>query len=364
MAKYRQIYTEFWSDAFVLELDSQEKLFYLYLLTNTKSTQCGIYELSPRLISLETGYDKVLVVELLKKFCDYKKILYCQETNEIMVLNWIKYNFPNNVNVIACIKKEAQKIKSKVLLKILYEKYEAAGLDVNNIFKGLVVNVILTDINDLSPINQEHLEEQSNNIIVMDTADESNETRFIKPLDTPLVGATKHVPSNRIRNKEEGVINKDQRIINKEEVEEVEELVFEEKVIPKSENPAATAVGIKSIIKIFEENIHAITPLVYEKILDFTKYVSDIVIIMAITEAVNYNAKNIKYISSIINSWISEGIKTAEEVVTYQKKWNSNNSSNSINSGSHSGKSGSFCDYEQRTYDFEVLEKQLLGIAL
>ncbi|MCB2339614.1 DnaD domain-containing protein [Clostridium estertheticum] len=346
MAKYRQIYTEFWSDAFVLELDSQEKLFYLYLLTNTKSTQCGIYELSPRLISLETGYDKVLVAELLKKFCDYKKILYCEETNEIMVLNWIKYNFPNNPNVIACIKKEAQKIKSKVLLKILYKKYEAAGLDVNNIFKGLVLNVIPADINDLSPIKQEHSEDQSNNIIVMDTADESNETRFIKPLDTPLIGATKHMPSNRIRSKEEGVINKEQRIINKEEVED----------------PAATAVGIKSIIKIFEENIHVITPLVYEKILDFTKHVSYEVIIMAIKEAVNYNAKNIKYISKVINSWISEGIKTAKEVVTYQKQWNRNNSSSSINSGSHSSKSGSFCDYEQRTYDFDLLEKQLLGI--
>ncbi|MCB2357321.1 DnaD domain-containing protein [Clostridium estertheticum] len=366
MAKYRQIYTEFWSDAFVLELDSQEKLFYLYLLTNTKSTQCGIYELSPRLISLETGYDKVLVTELLKKFCDYKKILYCEETNEIMLLNWIKYNFPNNVNVIACIKKEAQKIKSKVLLKILYKKYEAAGLDVNNIFKGLVVNVIPTDINDLSPIKQEHSEDQSNNIIVMDTADESNEARFIKPLDTPLIGATKHMPSNRIRNKEEGVINKEQRIINKEEVEEEEvpkaDVTTKKSLITRSENPAATAVGIKSIIKIFEENIHVITPLVYEKILDFTKHVSYEVIIMAIKEAVNYNAKNIKYISKVINSWISEGIKTAKEVVTYQKQWNMNNSSSSINSGSHSAKSGSFCDYEQRTYDFDLLEKQLLGI--
>ncbi|MBU3185212.1 DnaD domain-containing protein [Clostridium estertheticum] len=347
MAKYRQIYTEFWSDAFVLELDSQEKLFYLYLLTNTKSTQCGIYELSPRLISLETGYDKVLVTELLKKFCDYKKILYCEETNEIMVLNWIKYNFPSNRNFLVCVQKEALKIKSKVLLKILYEKYEAAGLDVNNIFKGLAVNVIPADINDLSPMEQEHSEDQSNNIIVMDIANESNETRFIKPLDTPLIGATKHMPSNRIKNKEERVINKEQRIINKEEVED----------------PAATAVGIKSIIKIFEENIHVITPLVYEKILDFTKHVSYEVIIMAIKEAVNYNAKNIKYISSVINSWISEGIKTAKEVVTYQKQWNRNNSSSSINSGSHSVKSGSFCDYEQRTYDFDLLEKQLLGIA-
>ncbi|MCB2355333.1 DnaD domain-containing protein [Clostridium estertheticum] len=364
MAKYRQIYTEFWSDSFVLELDSQEKLFYLYLLTNTKSTQSGIYQISPRLISLETGCDKVLVAELLKKFCDYKKILYCEETNEIMVLNWIKYNIPNNKNFLVCVQKEIQKIKNKVFLKLLYEKYEAAGLDVDTIFKGLLVNIMATDINDIGSMEQDHSEDQSNNIIVMDTSDESNENTIIKPLSIPLVGATKHVPSNRIRSKEEEVINKEQRIINKEEVEE---LGFEEKVIPKSENPTATAVGIKSIIKIFEENIHAITPLVYEKILGFTKYVSDEVIIMAITEAVNYNAKNIKYISSVINSWIRKGIKTAEEVVIYQKKWNSNNSSSSsssINSGSHSVKSGSFCDYEQRTYDFDLLEKQLLGIAL
>ncbi|WLC73394.1 DnaD domain protein [Clostridium estertheticum] len=210
-------------------------------------------------------------------------------------------------------------------------------------------------------MEQEHSEDQSNNIIVMDTADESNETRFIKPLDTPLIGATKHMPSNRIRSKEEGVINKEE--VEEEEVPKAD-VTTKKSLITRSENPAATAVGIKSIIKIFEENIHVITPLVYEKILDFTKHVSYEVIIMAIKEAVNYNAKNIKYISSVINSWISEGIKTAEEVVTYHKKWNSNNSSSSINSGSHSVKSGSFCDYEQRTYDFEVLEKQLLGIAL
>ncbi|MBX4258446.1 hypothetical protein [Clostridium estertheticum] len=34
----------------------------------------------------------MLVDELLKKFCDYKKILYCEETNEIMVLN-LTYDF-------------------------------------------------------------------------------------------------------------------------------------------------------------------------------------------------------------------------------------------------------------------------------
>jgi hypothetical protein len=39
MAKYRQLYTEFWSDSFVLELTPEEKHFYLYLISNSKTTQ-------------------------------------------------------------------------------------------------------------------------------------------------------------------------------------------------------------------------------------------------------------------------------------------------------------------------------------
>lgn len=45
MAKYRQLYTEFWKDGFVVELEPEEKYFYLYLLTNANTSQCGIYEL-------------------------------------------------------------------------------------------------------------------------------------------------------------------------------------------------------------------------------------------------------------------------------------------------------------------------------
>ena len=324
MAKYRQVYTEFWSDDFVLELNLEEKLFYIYLLTNTKSTQSGIYQISPRLISLETGCDKVLVTQMLQKFCDYKKILYSEDTSEIMVLNWMKYNIPNNKNMIICVQKEMQKIKSKTFIKLLYEKYEAAGLNVATIFKGIFVDVIPTDKNGLSPMESENLEDQSHNVIVMDPADEFVENTIIKLLNTPLVGATKTLPSNRIRSKEEGVINKEQRIINKEEVEELvskekviikEEVRTKEPLITKSEKPAATAGGIQTIIKIFEENVHAITPLVYEKILGFTKQVSDKVIIMAIKEAVDYNAKSIKYISQVINSWISKGIRTDRKSV-------------------------------------------------
>ena len=359
MAKYRQIYTEFWSDSFVFELAPEEKFFYLYLLTNTKSSQSGIYEISPKFIATETGYGKELVEQLLKKFCDYKKILYCETTNEIMVLNWITYNLPNNNNAVIGIQKQLLRVKNKAFLKILFEKCKVAELDVDNIFKGLIVNDTPTNVTGVISMNLENIEAQSNNIIALDATNELSETTIIKPLGSPLVAATKPHPSNRVRNKEKRLINKEEAVINKHEVITNEKVMTKEVVIPKSENPAAEdGEGMKTIIKIFEKNVHAITPFVYEKILGFTKHVSDNVIIMAINEAVNYNAKTIKYISKVLNNWISKGIKTAEQVIAYQKQWTSNN-----NSETRQHKSSSFCDYKQRTYDFDLLEKQLLGIA-
>ena len=80
---------------------------------------------------------------------------------------------------------------------------------------------------------------------------------------------------------------------------------------------------------------------------------------MAIHEAVNYNAKTIKYITQILNSWISKGINTVEQVIAYQNQWSNKKTKDQI----YNMRSGGFCDYEQRSYDFDALEKQLLGIA-
>ncbi len=46
MAKYRVVNTRFWDDAYVAELSPNEKLIFLYLLTNALTTIGGIYELS------------------------------------------------------------------------------------------------------------------------------------------------------------------------------------------------------------------------------------------------------------------------------------------------------------------------------
>jgi DnaD/phage-associated family protein len=315
MAKYRQLYTEFWTDSFVLELTPEEKYFYLYLITNSKTTQCGIYELSTITIENDTGYNRETVEKLIQRFCDYKKILYCEGTKELMVINWIKYNVPTSINTIKCIQKELLKVKNKEFVKILFSKCHANGLDVDKIFENFKFDDAAFEIFE----------------------NEANKSQVKK-----IEGACNGLVSNR-----EEVISKKQEVINKKEVEEV----------INDNNLATAAEGIKNIIKIFEENVHAITPLEYEKILEFTSQVASEVIIMAIEEAVRYNAKTMKYIAKILDSWIKLGMKTTDEVKIYQKKWIKKRSV-ALN---YNVKKGAFCDYEQRKYDFDDLEKKLLG---
>ena len=340
MAKYRQLYTEFWSDSFVLELTPEEKYFYLYLMTNTKTTQCGIYEISKRIIEAETGYNRETVEKLIKRFCEYNKILYCEDTKELMVINWIKYNVPNNRNSITCIQREIQKVKNNEFIKVLFNKCQERGLDVEKIFETSSERIF----NKLENIEQK----STNDDIKTENIQEISKCEINKPLTRDLPWAYKWLASNRIRSNKEELINNKQKEINKEE---------EEEVISSKNNSAADSDGLKNIIKIYEENIHDITPFEYEKLLDFKKHVTSEVIIMAIEEAINYNAKTLKYISKIINSWISHGIKTAEEVKVYQKKWAIKKSSGV----SRNVKVGGFCDYQQRTYDYDDLEKKLLG---
>lgn len=113
MAKFRQVHVEFWQDGFVLDLTPEEKYFFLYLMTNSKTSQCGIYELPLRIIETETGYNRETVEKLLKRFIDYGKIKYNAKTKEIMILNWLKYNRIASPKVISCVSKELSQVKTQ-----------------------------------------------------------------------------------------------------------------------------------------------------------------------------------------------------------------------------------------------------------
>ncbi len=111
MAKYRQIHVSFWQDTFVLDLTPEEKYFYLYLMTNSKTSACGIYELPKRVMELETGYNRETIDKLLKRFIEYGKVEYCEATKEVYLCNWIRFNEPKSDLTAKCVVGELNAVK-------------------------------------------------------------------------------------------------------------------------------------------------------------------------------------------------------------------------------------------------------------
>ena len=119
MATYRQVHIKYWQDPFVEELEPLQRYFYLYLMTNSKTTQCGCYEISSKLIKYETGLNQNQVdnfIELLEK---NNKIKFSKETNEFLLINWLKHNSFTSPKVKACINKEINNIKNQVFIDFI-----------------------------------------------------------------------------------------------------------------------------------------------------------------------------------------------------------------------------------------------------
>lgn len=120
MAIYRKINTTFWSDPFICDLDPDKKLFYLYILTNERTKQCGIYDISKRQISFDLSISIEKVTENINFFTEHNKIMFSEKTNEIAIKNWERFNGSTSPKVIKCVNSELKLIKNTVLIKYLY----------------------------------------------------------------------------------------------------------------------------------------------------------------------------------------------------------------------------------------------------
>lgn len=114
MANYRNISVTFWTDSKVDdEFTPEDKYFYLYLLTNPHTNICGCYEISMKQMERETGYNFDTVKRLIKRMQQTHKVIkYCEETKEILIVNWCKYNWTGSDNVKKAVLKVSEYIKS------------------------------------------------------------------------------------------------------------------------------------------------------------------------------------------------------------------------------------------------------------
>ncbi|MEN3132537.1 DnaD domain-containing protein [Bacillus albus] len=119
MAIFRQIHTSFWNDVKVQEdFTPEDKYFFLYLLTNPQTKQIGVYQITKKQMAFETGYSQETIKALMQRFEDYHKLIkYDNETRELVIFNWGKYNLKKAGKPVEdLIKKELKEVKNISLL--------------------------------------------------------------------------------------------------------------------------------------------------------------------------------------------------------------------------------------------------------
>ena len=123
MAIYRNVSLSFWEDNKIVDdFTYKDKYFLLYLLTNPHTNLIGCYEISVKQMSNELGLDKSEVEELLTRMEQvHKVILYAEETKEILIKNWHKYNWTKSEKLLKKVESLTKYIKSKKLRSYMEE---------------------------------------------------------------------------------------------------------------------------------------------------------------------------------------------------------------------------------------------------
>jgi hypothetical protein len=115
MGSYRNISIAFWTDQKIDDsFTPEDKYFYLYLLTNPHTNICGCYEISWKQLSNETGYTKETVLKLMDRMQNIHDVIrYNEDTMEILLLNWWKYNWSCSETLRKAVEGVANYIKDQ-----------------------------------------------------------------------------------------------------------------------------------------------------------------------------------------------------------------------------------------------------------
>lgn len=131
MALFRQIHTTFWNDVKVQEdFTPEDRYFFLYLLTNQQTKQIGVYQITKKQMAFELGYTSESINALIQRFENHHKLIqYDEQTREIVIFNWGKYNLKKAGKPIEdLIRKELQTVKNKSLLRPICEQIEQPAI--------------------------------------------------------------------------------------------------------------------------------------------------------------------------------------------------------------------------------------------
>lgn len=166
MSIKRVVDVHFWDDDKVLGTFSPEdKLFFLYLMTNPHTKQLGIYALPRQYISLEVGYALDVIDVLLDRFENvYGLIRYSYRTGEVAIKNYLRHSIIKGGKPVEdLLTKEIAEVKDLGLLQYVYDNLKSARNLNDTVNKILPLLNALGNENDNDNVNEKENENDNDN---------------------------------------------------------------------------------------------------------------------------------------------------------------------------------------------------------
>ena len=152
----RIVCTDFWSDDKVMDVFSPEdKLFFLYLMTNPHTTQLGVYHINKKMMAFELGYSMESVGILIDRFQEYDLIKYSPETSEVAIKNYLKHSIVKGGKPVEdLLEREIKQVKNKSLLRYVYDSLIKDD-NLNASVKKIMPLLLNENVNDNDNDNEE-----------------------------------------------------------------------------------------------------------------------------------------------------------------------------------------------------------------
>jgi DnaD/phage-associated family protein len=304
MARFRKVSMDFWVDPIHSEeMTPDDRHFYLYLLTNQRTKQIGIYKTTIKQIAFDMGYTIEFIQTLMERFIVLHRLVrYNPETRELAIKNWAEYNFDRaGKPMMDCIFSELKEVQDISLIQYVAESIHKPE------FRKLYDSFCNIEESTSSKEVSHH---EENNTYLAPVYEETDET--LTTLQT-------------IRGQEE---EKEEEIEKEKKIEKQQE-VFQPKLEGNLNNEhhvqdKQKMKDVKEIIAFWDNNGFGFSNVnAKEQLLswlDDSRFLQPkAVILKALTIACTNNKRRLSYVLGILKNWENESLLTVEEIDSYQE---------------------------------------------
>ncbi|EPE60858.1 dnaD and phage-associated domain protein [Exiguobacterium sp. S17] len=295
MSVYRTVQTDFWKDPKIMEeFTPEDKLFYLYLLTNPNTTQCGIYGITKKEMAFQLGYSPETVNALMDRFITYHKLIdYNTETRELVIFNWAKYNFKRGGKPVQdLIKSELAKVKHQPYIEIVGKHVPIDGI-------RQVYESYYESYGESCHESCDVSLDESLNKAIPKTNDESYHESYDESFEKSGQTETETKTETKAETKQQ-----------QPQQQEKEKLT----------NDAAVAAQLNDLVGFYQQNISTATPYVIGSLEDMIEDASYESARYALEQAVIQEKRTLNYVKRIVDRCIAQKLFTFDLIRLQEQK--------------------------------------------